>query len=101
MSVSERIPQVLYVHLVATKLTKRFEPPSAPRTQRSSSTLMKPTITLFREHSADGLRDLILALFASWRFFVSSARYEVARYLWSKFSIIQTLLLKVFAGKAR
>jgi hypothetical protein len=77
------------------KLTKQFEPPRTPRTQRSEATFIKPTITRFRKHSADGLRDLILALFVSWRFFVSSGRYEAARYLWSKFSIIQALLLKV------
>ena len=41
-------------------------------------TVDKPTITRFRRHSADGARDLILAFLASWRFFVSSGRYEVA-----------------------
>jgi hypothetical protein len=59
MSISERIPEALYVHLVAMKLTKQFEPPRTPRTQRSWATLIKPTITRFRRHSADGARDLI------------------------------------------
>jgi hypothetical protein len=77
------------------KLTKQFEPPRTPKTQRSLATLIKPTITRFRRHSADGARDLILAFLASWRFFVSSGDMRSLRYLWSKFSIIQALLLKV------
>jgi hypothetical protein len=64
MSVSGRIAQVLYVHLVAMNLTKRVEPPRTPRTQRSEATLIKPTITRLRKHSSDGLPDFILAFFA-------------------------------------